>query len=343
MKFEVKRAMLLALIRPRVEYGSEVWWASSQQVGVIESKIQIEVLKRSLHCKPNICHEVLRAEAGLRPLSSWLDQRKVEWWYKLQQQDSSSLSRQAFDASWSSVGNHMSWKRRFDKLRVDLGMQEDTLQAKAGQQHLKSFRAYVRWSIYERDRVVREESAKSKSTLAAYMQYYNKDIAYFKPQPYLCTGPLNKGMELIMQLRAGVLPLNTMTAKFGRSSASRHNAQKECCKSCELDPKNFSELNEAETPEHFLFACPAYMAQREKLWEELNSDPDVAAKCQVLSTKSDEEKLHSMLDESFWGAALDDESGLVYGPFEHAFACMAKYVSSAWRERNVFAHPVEDA
>ena len=70
VSFEVKRAMLLALIRPRVEYGSEVWWASSQQTNTIESKIQIEVLKRSLHCKPNICHEVLRAEAGVRPLSS---------------------------------------------------------------------------------------------------------------------------------------------------------------------------------------------------------------------------------------------------------------------------------
>jgi hypothetical protein len=80
IKFEVIRAMLLAIIRPRVEHGSEVWWASPQQADIIESKIQIEVLKS--HCKPNICHEVLRAEAGVRPLSSWLDQRKVEWRFK---------------------------------------------------------------------------------------------------------------------------------------------------------------------------------------------------------------------------------------------------------------------
>ena len=39
----------------------------------------------------------------------------------------------------------------------------------------------------------------------------------------MCTGPLSKGMELIMQLRAGILPLNAMTAKFGRQSASRQN------------------------------------------------------------------------------------------------------------------------
>ena len=42
-------------------------------------------------------------------------------------------------------------------------------------------------------------------------------------------------------------------------------------------------------------------------------DPDVAAKCQILDGKSDEEKLHSMLNEEFWGVDVDEESGLVYG------------------------------
>ena len=40
--------------------------------------------------------------------------------------------------------------------------------------------------------------------------------------------------------------------------------------------------------------------------------------------KSDEEKLHSMLNEEFWGVAVNEESGLVCGPFKHAFSCMAK-------------------
>ena len=46
-------------------------------------------------------------------------------------------------------------------------------------------------------------------------------------------------------------------------------------------------------------------AQRQKLWEKLTSDPDVAAKCQILDGKSDEEKLHSMLNEEFWGVDVD--------------------------------------
>ena len=172
------------------------------------------------------------------------------------------------------------------------------------------------------------------------MQHYNDDINYFKPQPYLCTGPLSKGMELIMQLRAGILPLNSMTAKFGRQSASRQSARRECCKSCDLGP----ELGgEDESPEHFLFDCPVYQAQRQKLWEKLTSDPDVAAKCQILDGKSDEEKLHSMLNEEFWGVDVDEESGLVYGPFKHAFKCIAKYVAAAWKIRNAYAHPSDVA
>ena len=94
---------------------------------------------------------------------------------------------------------------------------------------------------------------------------------------------------------------------------------------------------------HFLFDCPVYQAQRQKLWEKLTSDPDVAAKCQILDGKSDEEKLHSMLNEEFWGVDVDEESGLVYGPFKHAFKCIAKYVAAAWKIRNAYAHPSDVA
>jgi hypothetical protein len=47
-----------------------------------------------------------------------------------------------------------------------------------------------------------------------------------------------------------------------------------------------------------------------------------------------------MLDEKFWGADVDEESGLVDGPFTHAFSCLAKYVCAAWKMRNVYAHPI---
>jgi hypothetical protein len=49
----------------------------------------------------------------------------------------------------------MSWERRFDKLRVELGMHEETLQARLKESHLHSFRAFVRWSIEEEEELRR--------------------------------------------------------------------------------------------------------------------------------------------------------------------------------------------
>ena len=50
-----------------------------------------------------------------------------------------------------------------------------------------------------------------------------------------------------------------------------------------------------------------------------------------------------MLNEEFWGVDVDEESGLVYGPFKHAFKCIAKYVAAAWKIRNAYAHPSDVA
>ena len=65
------------------------------------------------------------------------------------------------------------------------------------------------------------------------------------------------------------------------------------------------------------------------------------AKCQMLDGKADEEKLYSMLNEEFWGVAINQDSGLEYGPLKHASKCIAKYVAAAWKIRNVHAHPCD--
>ena len=35
-----------------------------------------------------------------------------------------------------------------------------------------------------------------------------------------------------------------------------------------------------------------------------------------------------MLNEEFWGVDVDEESGLLNGPFKHAFKCIAKICCS---------------
>ena len=236
VKFGVKRAMLLALIRPGVEYASEVWWASSHQAASLESKIQIEVLKRSLHCKQNICHEILRAEVGIRPLSSWLDQRKVEWWYKLNHKSHDSLCRQAFDAHWHSQRNYMSWHKHVAALMNSLGMMQEGEYAKLDLP-LQGFRSYLRWCIYERDATTRDNLAKSKSTLASYIQHYNEAINYLQPQPYLCTNllfalaPWHRGSHFPL-LSSRLSVRNPMRAGFEGSYRLRYGRARVWVRPC---------------------------------------------------------------------------------------------------------------
>lgn len=56
-------------------------------------------------------------------------------------------------------------------------------------------------------------------------------------QPYLCGGPFGKGTELIMQMRAGVFPLKSVTANFGSREGSRQATARQGCMSCGLGPE----------------------------------------------------------------------------------------------------------
>ena len=232
----------------------------------------------------------------------------------------------------------MSWHKHVAALMNSLGMMQEGEYAKLDLP-LQGFRSYLRWCIYERDATTRDNLAKSKSTLASYIQHYNEAINYLQPQPYLCTNLLNKGMELILQMRAGVLPLHSMTARFNTRSGSQQ-AEREECKSCALG--EMFGPGEAETPEHFMLDCPAYHTIRKDMWERLKLVPEIAAKVRILEGKLEKEKLHCMLDEKFWGVNIDEESGSVEGPFVHAFDCVSKYVSSAWALRNRYVHGYDD-
>jgi hypothetical protein len=61
------------------------------------------------------------------------------------------------------------------------------------------------------------------------------------------------------------------------------------------------------TPVHCLCTCATYQELWQKLWNQPISDTDVAAKVQVPMAKSEEEKVHSRLDEMFWGAEVDED------------------------------------
>ena len=76
------RHLLLSVIRPSIEYGSEVWEGNKSQAGSLESII-LDGAKRILGCSSKTCsNEAVRGDMGLGTLQSRRDRAKLKWWYK---------------------------------------------------------------------------------------------------------------------------------------------------------------------------------------------------------------------------------------------------------------------
>ena len=74
--------LLLSVITPSIEYGSEVWEDNKSQAGSLESII-LDGTKRILRCSSKTWNEAVRGYMGLNTLQSRRDIAKLKWWYKL--------------------------------------------------------------------------------------------------------------------------------------------------------------------------------------------------------------------------------------------------------------------
>ena len=82
INLSARRLLLLSVIRPSIEYGSEVWEGNKSQAGSLESII-LDGTKRILGCSSKTCNEAVRGDMGVDTLQSRRDRAKLKWWYKL--------------------------------------------------------------------------------------------------------------------------------------------------------------------------------------------------------------------------------------------------------------------
>ena len=82
INLSARRLLLLSVIRPSIEYGSEVWEGNKSQAGSLESII-LDGAKQILGCSSKTCNEAVRGDIGLDTLQSRRDRAKLKWWYKL--------------------------------------------------------------------------------------------------------------------------------------------------------------------------------------------------------------------------------------------------------------------
>ena len=94
------RLLLLAVVRPTLKYGIEVWKANKAQAAALESVVVGEA-KRILGCLSRTCNEAVRGDMGLESLQGRRDKAKLKWWYKLACMEGDRYPHKLFRQIWN--------------------------------------------------------------------------------------------------------------------------------------------------------------------------------------------------------------------------------------------------
>ena len=73
-----RRLLLLSVIRPSMEYGSEIWEGNKANMNALESII-LRGAKKILGCSSKTCNEAARGDMGLETLKGHSDRAKLKW------------------------------------------------------------------------------------------------------------------------------------------------------------------------------------------------------------------------------------------------------------------------
>ena len=92
---DINLTALLSVIRPSIEYGTEVWESNKGQTNALESVV-FEGAKKILGCSSKTCNEAVRGDMGLETLKSRRDKAKLKWLYKLATMPQDRYPKQLF-------------------------------------------------------------------------------------------------------------------------------------------------------------------------------------------------------------------------------------------------------
>ena len=175
------RLLLLSVIRPSIEYGSEVWEGNKSQAGSLESII-LDGAKRIFGCSSKPCNEAVRGDMDLDTLQSRRDRAKLKWWYKLATLPEDRYPKQLFNQEWNIKPRRgrqkKVWSRMVDDLfkSLDIDKGEWLEDIERGD---SSFLACVEECISERESRRFEEGLNTKVKLDLY-KLFGKSVEFKK-------------------------------------------------------------------------------------------------------------------------------------------------------------------
>ena len=247
INLSARRLLLLAVVRPTLEYGSEVWEANKAQAGALESVV-LGGAKRILGCSSRTCNEAVRGDMGLESLQGRRDKAKLKWWYKLACMEGDRYPQKLFRQIWNIKPRRgrqrKSWSRVVDDLfsSLDLDKAEWVEDIQKGKCSLKGFLSVVGENIDERESRKFKEGLDSKVKLSLYRTFC-KAVEF---KAYL-HGECDAGSRLMFKFRSGTHGLNE---ELGRHRG--REGRKECLL-CD---------DECESVSHVLWDCPVYNTLR---------------------------------------------------------------------------------
>ena len=99
INLSARRMLLLAVVRPSLEYGNEVWECNKGQANALESII-LQGAKK-IWGSSRTCSEAVRGDMDIGTLRSRRDKAKLKWCYKLAFMTEDRYPKQLFSQEWN--------------------------------------------------------------------------------------------------------------------------------------------------------------------------------------------------------------------------------------------------
>jgi hypothetical protein len=259
MATAVRRVVLLAVVRPVLEHGSTVWCTTAAQQARLE-QVQTRVPRRIVRLPCAVADDVLRMEFGCRPYASWMDQRKLEFAFRLRTMAADGLPARVASARWPAVARtgvpamHVGVVAALERA-VDLKVTAlaATAMGKA------AFKQVAGEAVRARD--VRAMRRQARSTVLHHLRVLGDPARHTNQLQKYLTGPLTESQRFKFICRAGIMPTARRQWQQGRASTAK-------CLLCPEGPE--------ETMLHALLACSAFATERAAMWAELEAEVGAA-------------------------------------------------------------------
>jgi hypothetical protein len=320
LPWRVRRDCLVAAVQPVLTYAAQIWSSPAKAHRDMLDAWQMKHLSAALHCPANASRACVLPEVGLMPLSVVCEKLALAYWHHVSFKVGADRLLAQVAAAWPQV-SHNPWLKNVRALVRDYDIDE----ARAAGMSRGEFAGYVQEQATAR--ALRLWGAARGQVSRAYVASFGAGAvcagrpaarSYFR---HLSESSRGRAAELIMQLRAGCLPLRAACSHQRRGESAADQRLRELCPCCKAG---------AETPTHFLLQCPAYALCRHTLMAELQRLLP-AWQWQRMQPLADNEQATLLLSDAVVGQVAPGRLG--QGAI-NACAAVATFVYEAWSTRN---------